>query len=74
MQVIRIDLLDLSQEMRDYDTDFGKFKLPLKGAYLMLIFQHPAGGLFTTIRRETPEKLEYYQGAVGDFFEVVINE
>ena len=74
LQVVRIKLEDLTQEMRDYDTDFGKFPLPQKGDYIMLIFQNRyTGGLFTTIRRETPSKLEYYQGAVGEWFDLDIS-
>ena len=73
LQVVRIDLSDLSQEMRDYDTDYERYHLPKKGAYLMLIFKHVRdGGLFTTLRRETPPKLEYYQRSVGETFVVEI--
>ena len=73
MQMVQIDLSDISQELLDYDTDFGKYKLPKKGAYLMLLFKHPSGALFTTLRRETPEKLDYYRRSVGFMFDLDVN-
>lgn len=74
LQVIQVDLLDLTQEMRDYDTDFGVYPLPQKGAYLMLIFMKSnGGGLFTTLRRETPAKLEYYSGLAGVWFDIDVH-
>jgi len=69
LQVLIIDLTDITQEMRDYDTDFGAYPLPAKGSYLMLIFMKQNGaGLFTTMRRATPSKLEYYRSLVGQWF------
>lgn len=74
LQVLQVDLSDISQEMRDYDTDFGAYPLPPKGAFLMLIFMKTnGGGLFTTLRRETPQKLEYYQSQQGNWFELQIS-
>lgn len=74
LQVLQVDLSDITQEMRDYDTDFGSYKLPAKGAYLMLIFMKPkGGGLFTTLRRETPSKLEYYRGLMGTWLELDVH-
>ncbi len=74
LQVLQVDLIEITQEMRDYDTDFGAYPLPPKGKYLMLIFMKPhGGGLFTTMRRETPAKIEYYQGLQGHWFNVDIN-
>jgi len=74
LQVIQVDLSDITQEMRNYDTDFGKYPLPPKGSYLMLIFMKPTGGgLFTTLRRETPQKLEYYKGLVGEWLAVEVS-
>lgn len=74
LQVVRVKLEDLSQELRDYDTDFGAYQLPLKGDYLMLIFlQGHTRGLFTTLRRETPSKLAYYMRSVGEVFNVEVS-
>lgn len=73
LQIIPIKLEDLSPQFLDYDTDHGLFQLPKKGDYLMLIFNHEGTwSLFTTIRRNTPEKLSYYQDSVGEVFEIVI--
>lgn len=74
MQVIELDLADISQELRDYDTDFGKFKIPAKGLYLLLLFMHPNGSLFTTLRRHTPPKAEYYKASVGFVFQIHLME
>lgn len=74
LQVIRLDLSDATQELRDYDTDFSAYPLPTQGAYLLLLFMKPnGGGLFTSLRRETPDKLEYYQSQQGNWFEVEIS-
>jgi hypothetical protein len=74
LQVIDIDLSDLTAEMRAYDTANGAYTLPAKGAYLMLIFQKPGSiHLFITLRRSTPEKRDYYTRLVGERFTVQIN-
>lgn len=72
LQVIRIDISEITQELRDFDTDNGVWKLPAKGPYLLLIFQKEKSSVFTTLRRETPEKLEYYTRAVGQWFDIEI--
>jgi hypothetical protein len=85
LEVIPIELSDLSAEFLAYDTDSGAYELPKKGKYLMLIFQNatvynvkpseiyrPEQHIFTTIRRETPEKLLYYRKNIGELFNVVI--
>ncbi len=74
IQVIEVDLVDITAEMRDYDTDHGKYPLPAKGAYLMLLFLKPHGaGIFTTLRRSTPEKKRYYTEAVGQMFRLDVS-
>ena len=75
LDVIPINLEDRSTEFLKYDTE-GKYPLPKKGNYLMLIFQKgekPASNIFTTLRRETSQKFEYYCKAIGEWFEVEIN-
>lgn len=74
LQVLIIDLMDLTQEFRDYDTDFGVYELPKKGKYMLLIFQKQGMSLFTTIRRHTPQKEEYYKGKIGETFQIVIEQ
>ena len=59
------------------------YPLPRKGKYLLLLFLYcqidPAGEpvystsiLFTTLRKWTPKKEEYYKSKIGEFFEVVV--
>jgi len=68
-KLIETDFIDLTQEFKDYDTDFGKYPLPKKGPALLLIFLKREG-LFTTIRRSVPHKVEYYKKAVGQTFTI----
>jgi hypothetical protein len=72
LDVIEIDLKTLSKPFLDYDTDNGKYVLPKKGKYLMLIFEKNIGNdeldLFTTLRRYTPEKYTYYNLQIGNLF------
>jgi hypothetical protein len=75
LEVIPIELSELSPYFMDYDTDHGEYKLPAEGKYLMLVFLKPGvinTNLFTTIRRFTPEKYKYYKDARGEMFEVQI--
>lgn len=85
LEVIPVELSDLSAEFLEYDTDDCVYELPKKGKYLMLIFQNatiyylkpneifrPQQHIFTTIRRETPENLKYYQTNIGEIFNVII--
>jgi hypothetical protein len=73
-----INLADLSVDFINYDTDNGKYKLPEKGSYLMLIFLKPHEdyitdlNLFTTLRRQTPEKEKYYLSKIGQQFKIII--
>jgi hypothetical protein len=75
LEVVNVKLEELSPVFLNYDTDFGKFKLPKSGKYMMLIFVKPsknagAFNLFTTLRRWTEEKERYYRGAIGVVFNV----
>ena len=78
LQVIPVKLADLSQYFLDYDTDNGTYKLPKSGKYLMLIFlkEHECYttdfNLFTTLRRYTPEKYDFYMRQIGKLFNVIV--
>ena len=71
-----VKLQDLTAESLEYDTDNGKYELPKKGDYLRLTFLKPGqdAHLFTTLRRNTPGKKEYYSTKIGELFEVVLTE
>lgn len=60
MEVINVNLEDLSNAFLDFDTDGGKYKLPKKGKYLLLLFMGQSG-IFPTLRRWTPSKEKYYR-------------
>lgn len=81
LQVIPVEISTLSKEFINYDTDYGKYKLPFQGQYLMLIFQKHSGDLFTTLRSQfsynklshkTENKYNYYAALVGRQFTVEI--
>jgi hypothetical protein len=71
-----VNLEDLRLSFINYDTDNGKYKLPSKGKYLMLIFLKPHEdfvtdlNLFTTLRRFTDEKYDYYCNGIGRVFNI----
>ncbi|MCE7856890.1 MAG: hypothetical protein DYG97_10150 [Ignavibacteria bacterium CHB3] len=73
LQVLNIKLELLTNSFITYDTD-GVYPLPKRGEYLMLIFEKGHGDIFTTLRRFTPDKNEYYKCHQGEFFNVIINE
>ncbi|HRS98123.1 MAG TPA: hypothetical protein P5040_08040 [Smithella sp.] len=76
IDVRRVEISELHQKFKEYDTDNGLYALPPKGIYLMLIFLKPpelnngtcAANLFTTLRRSTPTKDKYYRAAIGEMF------
>lgn len=69
LEVLVVNLEDLSSYFLNYDTDFGTYKLPDKGKYLLLLFQKNSG-LMPTLRRWTREKEVYYKSKLGEVFEV----
>jgi len=73
LEVIDVQLEDLSIPFLAYDTNYigGKYPLPLKGKYLLLLFL-AKGMLFSTLRRSTPTKRKYYINSIGEQFKVVI--
>ncbi|MBU0958565.1 MAG: hypothetical protein KKB31_01340 [Nanoarchaeota archaeon] len=69
-----VDLENLEQPFLDYDTDKGKYKLPKKGVYLLLLFSKTDRDLFTTLRRYTLKKFIYYHSRIGETFSVEVKE
>lgn len=85
LQVFPIDLADLSDDFRRYDTSYldggeeKQYPLPEKGAYLVLLLRAGAGhgALWTTIRSRWGggrDKLEYYRGKMGEVAECRVTE
>lgn len=73
LEVIRVRLKDLSRRFLDYDTDYGEYKLPKDGDYLLLLFRKtPCPGLFTTLRRRTPRKEDFYRDSIGKVFRISV--
>jgi len=71
LDVLVINLEELSSTFLEYDTDCRLFPLPKKGKYMMLLFQK-AGyfDLFPTLRRWTPDKYDYYKSGIGKLFDI----
>lgn len=67
-----VKLEDLPAEFLKWDTDNGRFVLPKRGKYLLLVF-HAVGGIFTTLRADWPPyKRKHYLSHVGHEFDVVM--
>ena len=84
LDVLPIDLKDISQDFREYDTSYldggesKNYPLPAKGAYMILLLLTQSGCLWTTIRSQRGsggrDKLAYYRGLIGEWVECVVNE
>lgn len=73
LEVITVKLEECSEGFLRYDTDDGKYQLPKKGDFLMLIFKKGnSSNVFTTLRRSTPQKEQYYREQIGRLFEVEV--
>ena len=73
LEVFEVQLEELSKEFLTYDTDNGKYVLPKKGLYLMLVFRKSTENIVTTLRRHTREKAIYYKKQIGKIFNVEYN-
>ena len=77
LDVLPVKLEELSKTFLNYDTGNGTYQLPQTGEYLLLLFERMsghAGGLFTTLRRRTEEKENFYREQIGKLFDVVIKK
>lgn len=70
LDVISVELSQLSQEFLAYDTDYGTFKLPESGKYMMLIFLKDRENIFTTLRKYSDEKEKHYRENIGKEFDI----
>lgn len=67
---------DTPQALLEYDTttsDGGRYPLS-NGEYLQLIFLGNLRIPFCTIRRQTMQKILFYQGSIRKIFDVVVRE
>ena len=79
IEALFVNTKDLTDEFKTYDaqylTEDGVSFYDLKDMdALILIFIDVHGNIFTTIRRQTPSKNEYYLTSIGSKFQVVINK
>jgi hypothetical protein len=85
--VQRVFLQNLTKQFLDTDTAYinkdgtiSHYELPKSGEYLHLTFRMEGSGKyaisweFSTLRRLTPQKAEYYSKALGETFKVEITE
>ena len=76
IQVFKVNFGALSDQFIEYDTlttNSKHYNLPC-GDLLLLLLLTNTGQLWTTIRRHTWDKYEYYQTKVGEQFEILIKE
>lgn len=76
LEVVPVNLEDLSPEFIRYDTDDGAYTLPDSGRYMMLIFLKDVSSgsdsnILTTFRKLTPDRLMKYHRNLGKWFDVV---
>jgi hypothetical protein len=84
LEVVKVHYDKLGEEFVKYDTAYwvdpdnvGYYKLPKTDLLLLLLQTHSLTGnsrLFTTIRRWTPKKEDYYRSKIGEGFKIVIAE
>jgi len=76
LEVLNSRFQDLHSAFIRYDatTDKGDlYPLPKTGSCLVLIFIFN-DEIFTTVRRQTPEKEKYYKGLRGEVLQLVITQ
>ena len=73
LQMLPIDIHDLSDVFREYDTEL-KYHLPDVGRYLLLIFRRTDGEIFTTLRKNTDKNSIFYYQHTGKIFDIEIVE
>lgn len=75
LEVIPIDLADISKDFRHYDAtaeNGEKYLLPKEGEYILLLLLSKDNRLWTTLRGFTMMKYMYYRSMRGMDFEIVI--
>lgn len=83
LTITSVNIKDIPEDFKDYDTAYGIlqgsttfYKLPEKGKVIVLFLFSPKerGGVWTTIRRHTPEKEKYYASLIGQEVNIEITE
>lgn len=70
----------ISKDFIEYDTEYWhdgikkNYPLNLSVEHILLFFKDDKGLLFTTIRRKTDRKLEYYKSNLGKLFQLEIKK
>lgn len=78
LQVLKVNYNDLSEGFVAYDTafheDYGMkyYSLPKTDLILLILFDLEREIIWTTIRRFTPKKWEYYKGSESEVFDIVL--
>jgi hypothetical protein len=75
LEVVPLKLSDLGTRFINYDTtatDGEKYPLPKSGNYLLLLLQSSEGHIWTTLRRSTPRKRDYYMRKRGQTFNCIV--
>lgn len=72
LEVNLVSLHCMSKTFLDWDTQNGLLKLPKSGTYIYLLFAKDDCNLFTTLRRYTEKKYEFYLSKIGEMFAVEI--
>ena len=69
-----VEISKVPREFIRYDTHGGNYKFEEKGKYILLVFEKIMEGkgknLFVTLRKFTPEKLNFYEQRIGSVFKV----
>ena len=76
IKVFPVQVSELSKEFVEYDTtikDGGQYKLP-NGRVLVLLLKTSEDQIWTTIRRFTTTKCNYYRESRGKRFNIVVKE
>jgi len=77
MQILKVNYNDLSEDFIMYDTEKvggGKYELPKTELILLILMTGDSENeptVFTTLRRYTPTKWEYYKTLVGKTLEMI---
>ncbi len=64
----------MSQGFIDYDTKHEGGNYPLPNRHLIVLFLYTDGQLWTTIRRHTDEKFNYYKSLIGQEVKIEIKK